>query len=82
MDEKIKKQLLWLISDHLDMSDSELADNAPFDAITDALVLIELILAIEEWFGVALPDSIEDTVLNMEQITVGHFIQLVDPYLS
>lgn len=50
------------MSEHLGVERSELTDDAPLDDMMDELDLIELILALEETFGVELPDEIEEAV--------------------
>ena len=50
------------MSAHLGVERSELTDDALLDDIMDELDLIELILALEETFGVELPDEIEEAV--------------------
>lgn len=50
------------MSEHLGVERSELTDDALLDDIMDELDLIELILALEETFGVELPDEIEEAV--------------------
>lgn len=62
MHELTKERVLTLTSEHLGVERSELADDALLDDIMDELDLIELILALEETFGVELPDEIEEAV--------------------
>ena len=50
------------MSEHLGVERSELTDDALLDDIMDELDLIELFLALEETFGVELPDEIEEAV--------------------
>ena len=62
MHELTKERVLTLMSEHLGVERSELTDDAPLDDMMDELDLIELILALEETFGVELPDEIEEAV--------------------
>jgi len=50
------------MSEHLGVERSELTDDAPLDDMMDELDLIELIMALEEEFGLELPDDIEEVV--------------------
>ena len=50
------------MSEHLGVERSELTDDAWLADMMDELDLIELIMALEETFGVELPDEIEEAV--------------------
>lgn len=62
MDINIKNRVLEIMSEHLGVKRSELTDGASLTNIMDELDLVELIMALEEEFGVELPDDIEETV--------------------
>lgn len=62
MHELTKERVLTLMSEHLGVERSELMDDAPLDDMMDELDLIELIMALEEEFGLELPDDIEEAV--------------------
>ena len=62
MNELTEKRVLRLMSEHLGVERSALRDNACLMDLMDQLDFIELIMALEEEFGVELPDDIEDTV--------------------
>ncbi len=62
MKEYTKERVLKLMSEHLGVERSELTDDALLDDMMDELDLLELIMAIEETFGVELPDEIEEAV--------------------
>lgn len=62
MKEYTKERVLNLMSEHLGVDRSELTDDALLDDMMDELDLIELIMALEELFGVELPDDIEEAV--------------------
>lgn len=62
MKEYTKERVLNLMSEHLGVERSELTDDALLDDMMDELDLLELIMAIEETFGVELPDEIEEAV--------------------
>ena len=66
MDAKTKKKLLRLMSEHLGVKLSDFKDDTPLDDIMDDLDLIELIMAIEEEFGIELPDDIEEVFASSE----------------
>lgn len=62
MHELTKERVLTLMSEHLGVERSELTDDAWLADMMDELDLIELIMALEETFGVELPDEIEEAV--------------------
>lgn len=62
MKEYAKERVLNLMSEHLGVERSELTDGAMLDDMMDELDLLELIMALEEEFGVELPDDIEEAV--------------------
>ena len=72
MNEFTEKRVLRLMSEHLGVERSALSDNASLVDMMDDLDLIELIMALEEEFGVELPDDIEDSVKG----TVSPFDQI------
>ena len=62
MHELTKERVLNLMSEHLGVERPELTDDALLDDMMDELDLIELIMALEEEFGLELPDDIEEAV--------------------
>lgn len=78
MHELTKEIVLTLMSEHLGVACSELTDDAPLADLMDELDHIELIWALEEAFGVELPDDPEEVI----QGTVGQFLHLLESYLS
>ena len=78
MHESTKEIVLTLMSEHLGVEYSELTDDAPLADMMDELDHIELILALEEAFGVELPDDPEEVIYG----TVGQFLHFLDSYLS
>ena len=66
METNTQKKLLRLMSEHLGVKLSDLKDDTPLDDIMDDLDLIELIMAIEEEFGIELPDDIEEAFASSE----------------
>lgn len=78
MHECTKERVLTLISVHLGVDRADLMDDAPLVDMMDELDHIELILALEEAFGVELPDNFEEVANG----TVGQFLDYLDSYLS
>jgi acyl carrier protein len=60
MREFTKERVLTLMSEHLGVERAELTDDTLLDDMMDELDLLELIMAMEESFGVELPDEIEE----------------------
>lgn len=77
MEDFTKWRVLTLIAEQLGVDRAELTDDAPLVDMMDELDHIELILALEEAFGVELPDDFEE----VGDGSVGQFLDLLDSYL-
>lgn len=74
MSEDILSQIKGIIAEQLDVSEDEVAPEKSFtdDLGADSLAIVELVLALEEEFGIKIPD---DQVDNIK--TVGDAVEFI-----
>jgi acyl carrier protein len=66
-----------IIAESLGVDVKHDAEQLNSDLRCDSLDVVEIVMAIEEDFGIELPDYDEDTAVN-EHSTVGHVIAVVE----
>ncbi|MEI6512944.1 MAG: acyl carrier protein [bacterium] len=77
MDAIILERVKKIIQEELDVNPEEITDNASFveDLGADSLDIVELVMAIEEEFGVDIPDD------DVEKIqTVGQVVSYIEAH--
>ena len=84
MHEFIESHLRYLVADRLGVGDQELVPDVDLreDLAVDSLDLLELVLAVEAEFGIALPERVLDRVRRYGDLVDAIFREIPVPVLK